>query len=1042
LALLAAGLGVGAPPGASLRATGPAALPAGQWTTFANGDDVLTLAAEGPVLWAGTRAGGLVRWDTQSRSYTQFLRPQDPLPSNTLHDIAIGADGRKWLATDGGLTLLDDKGTAGRADDLWHTYTRENTAGGLPCNEVWAVQVDGPTVWVGTHQVWEPATERWVGGGLSRLDTRGTPPATDDSWAPVATFESTFRTQPTGPSTPGLVSDNINDILLTPKGNLWLATSPHWRLAAAAEDGAPPTWQRMYGGLSYLDTKGTPEQGDDVWAWTDCQNTRFTVTCDMRHLALDALGFAWATIRGRGVMYFRADESLIIDDDSRRFTLPDGPPGDTVEWVTFGPANVPALANTVWLGRAKGGFSVLNHNGTLRNLNDDEWNFGRPQSFTPADGLARERVQAILVSPQAAWVGTGPANGAAGGISELDLANLTFGPGLKTDKTLPMNFVTDLGFGAAGTRWQGHVWVATGSRTQRRFGAGVVDLDTRGTRLTSDDVWTPYTTLGTDRDRKPPWTGLMGDNVQAVETQGDWAWFGSTESTWNSTTRAYNDGGLTVFDGTTWTARQAVPPVATPGATPLPGLRHGSVSSLTLGCNGQLWIGTGNPWDALGEGVDVLTVGASVHRVEQDSWTPYSHPKDLASKNTTDIAVDCAGGVTWVSSAHHIENRGALIGGGVAVRRASATPEWVRYSSESGLESYADGNLKAEAMAVLAGPNGTAWVATYGTTQMSQSDLLEEKPYWPAVLNTWDGAAWQHTIFERAGWISSMARDDRGRLWLATTRGGTARESISPDVWRTDRDDGGLLVSDGEGWVRLDMAGTGLPSNDLSVVAIAPDGDIWIGTEGWGMARLAIGAAAPTPTPTSDGPTPTASPTGQATTEATPTIQPSISPTADSPTATATRAVSILYLPLARQRRVPGLPTATRGAGTGTAAPPTATATGTGAPSTPTQTPAIGTGTPPTATATQAVPVLYLPFTRQRREPGLPTATRRPQTATPEAPTATGAPPTGEPSPTAGTAGPATATAGTPGSATATSIRFSRAHRLYLPHARQRRAAR
>jgi hypothetical protein len=50
----------------------PAAV-AGRWRTFANGDDVLALAVQDGVVWAGTRAGGLVRWDLGTGTYRQSL---------------------------------------------------------------------------------------------------------------------------------------------------------------------------------------------------------------------------------------------------------------------------------------------------------------------------------------------------------------------------------------------------------------------------------------------------------------------------------------------------------------------------------------------------------------------------------------------------------------------------------------------------------------------------------------------------------------------------------------------------------------------------------------------------------------------------------------------------------------------------------------------------------------------------------------------------------------------------------------------------------
>ncbi|HID86437.1 MAG TPA: hypothetical protein EYP55_03550, partial [Anaerolineae bacterium] len=116
---------------------------AGIWTTFANGDDVQALLVEGDTVWAGTRAGGLVRWNTADGTYVQILHPQDDLACNDVRDIAVDAAGNKWLATCRGLSVLSAKGV------ISTTYTTANS--GLPNDDVTAVAVDSEgTVWLGT----------------------------------------------------------------------------------------------------------------------------------------------------------------------------------------------------------------------------------------------------------------------------------------------------------------------------------------------------------------------------------------------------------------------------------------------------------------------------------------------------------------------------------------------------------------------------------------------------------------------------------------------------------------------------------------------------------------------------------------------------------------------------------------------------------------------------------------------------------------------------------------------------------------------------
>ncbi len=868
-------------------------IPSGAWTTFAHGNDILSLVWDDNVLWAGARAGGLVRWhDGQS---VQFLRPQDPLGGNTVRDIAVGADGRVWLATEGGLSVLFDNETPDKGDDRWYTYTKANTGGGLPSDDVRAVAVDGTTVWIGTAQVWDRVAGTHTGGGLARLDTKGNADVSDDAWAKVYTFDNTYVKSPVGDDKLGLVSDNIEDVAVTAQGNVWVATSPHWRLEQERVGDQAPVqrWTRMHGGLSYLVTNKTWDTADDIWTANSCESKEVTVTCTVQSLGIDPNGYVWAGIGGRGILWFKGDQGNIPDELSRRFSSQgeSGYPLRFVDDIAFGPASDPTLLNTVWMATRDNGLVILNHKFTLANRNDDVWNLGRDAAFTSADGLARDRVQAIAVGGGRAWVGTGPYIGGAGGISPLDTVNLTFGTPLVTQRGPATNFIAGLAAGATGTRWANHVWIATGSRSQRRFGAGAIDLDTKGTLTTDDDVWTMHSTVGTDADKAPPWSGLAGDNVLSVAADGDRIWFGSAESTWDGKGQKYKDGGLSVFDGTSWTART---PFNT--GTP-PGLRDASVSALARGCAGEMWVGTGNPWDAYGEGIDVLTPGNSVHVIAQDKWTAHNYISKavdgLPSKNITSIAVNCAAKKVGVAAAHHVRAPdgntpgGSLVGGGMALYDL-VTATWKRYDTRHGYVSYRDGELLAEANAAAVSDGGVLYGGAYGTADTSTARLVNDKPFWPAVLNTFNNPAWTNKVFDHAGTVSVVAIDADGRLWVGTSRGGMARESASPENWREGPDAGGLYVYDGAAWHTLDMATTGLPSNDISAINIGSDGSVWVGTEGWGLARFAPGAPVPTATPTVLITPGTAFPTVTATrtVEATPTPPSTPSATGTAPTAT------------------------------------------------------------------------------------------------------------------------------------------------------------
>ncbi|MFQ5460581.1 MAG: two-component regulator propeller domain-containing protein, partial [Anaerolineae bacterium] len=641
-------------------------------------------------------------------TYVQYLRPQDPLAANTVRDIVVDSAGRKWLATAAGLTVFDDAGTPARDDDEWRTFTVANTFGGLPSDDVWALALQGSSIWVGTHQVPDMATKAWSGGGLGRLDGADTWDTADDAWLPIATYSSTRHTRPDATEVLGLVSDNIDDLVLTPQGRLWVATVRHRLLDTDAG-----TWPAVHGGISALDTQGTADPGDDVWAGASCEDQPLVVSCHVTALALDSDGWVWAGTRGRGAMFFRADGFTFGSDGDQRLGRGDGLPATDILAVALGPPGT----NTVYLATTAG-LAAYHHGGTVRDRRDDS-----ADVLGGAD-LGRDIIQALALVGPVLWAGTGPRYGAGGGVVRLDPGPMTVEETLWTSaahggRAPASNFIRDIDFGSGASRWAGHVWIASGSGEQKLFGTGVMDLDTATTADPGDDAWATYDAAGTDDDGRAPWTGLPGNNVQAVAVDGDRVWLGAAEATWNSGARSYDDGGLVAFDGTRWTPRPA-----TDG-----GLRSDSISSLALGCDGRLWVGTGSRWVA-GQGVDILAA-PSTGDPAADGWQAVSFPS-LATNNTTGVAVNCDPETVWVSGTHQ-DRAGRWSDGGVA-RYEGATDTWTAFDTTNGLTSFAYKGIKAEAKSVLALAGGRALVGTYGQADTTQKRLIEDRPYWPAVL--------------------------------------------------------------------------------------------------------------------------------------------------------------------------------------------------------------------------------------------------------------------------------------------------------------------
>lgn len=109
---------------------------------------------------------------------------QDGLPSNDLRDVAIGPDGKVWIATSQGVAVFDG-----------NSFTVHNTSShpGLADNDTYAVEVvSNGTAWVGTDF------------GLSFFDS------------------GVYQTYTTAN---GLGGNEVKDVKVAPNGDVWIATS-------------------------------------------------------------------------------------------------------------------------------------------------------------------------------------------------------------------------------------------------------------------------------------------------------------------------------------------------------------------------------------------------------------------------------------------------------------------------------------------------------------------------------------------------------------------------------------------------------------------------------------------------------------------------------------------------------------------------------------------------------------------------------------------------------------------------------------------------
>lgn len=445
--------------GTAAPAADPAPSLAGSWETVANGDRILSVHRDGDALWAGTEAGGLVRWALADGTYTQYLHPQSPLPDNTVYDVAPAVGGGIWAATGRGLVRFIPE------RDQWQVVTPA-TSPGMPASVVTAVAplADG-TLWVGFAQRWDPSAAHpastdgavrgaFAPGGIARFDParnawtealraeRVTPPG-DPSIDPV------YRTLP---------SDNVTDLALDSEGTLWVATRPYlaWDQSACHEAdclGSTAYWVLTGGGLA--------AHRDGMWRrWyptsaTDTACYDRTVTS----LAADADGRMWAGTQGHGVLLMRGfEQAWSCGSGQAYYVKPRGRPD---------PAN-PGLAGNVvlavaveqpsgrvWLSQGEGtdtglGLVVLDPRGTFDDSPGSPSWFDSDDVYTRleiGDGPARDRrASAIAVAGGAPIVGTLDARNGDGDGMWLATADGAGGwrwRALRTaDNGLPSNHIT------------------------------------------------------------------------------------------------------------------------------------------------------------------------------------------------------------------------------------------------------------------------------------------------------------------------------------------------------------------------------------------------------------------------------------------------------------------------------------------------------------------------------------------------------------------------------------------------------------------------
>ncbi len=268
-------------------------------------------------------------------SWTNYTPSNSGIMSGSVQSTVVDKEGVIWFGLyhsppeGGGVSRLDDGGTLDKADDNWVSYT---VTDGLAYQNVWSAAVDGEGVkWFGTAEL----LVAYIGGGVSVLDDKGTADKSDDNWTTYTVSDglmsdNVWATAIDAYDNKWFGCTGFSEFLPADGGVSQLTASGNWitytmadgllsnALTSIAIDNQGRKWFGGLGGVSMLDDKGTETKDDDQW-FTQTLGNMFNVV--------------WAVaVDDRDVKWFGTEEGAVRFDGSRwvTYTVADGLADDVV----------------------------------------------------------------------------------------------------------------------------------------------------------------------------------------------------------------------------------------------------------------------------------------------------------------------------------------------------------------------------------------------------------------------------------------------------------------------------------------------------------------------------------------------------------------------------------------------------------------------------------------------------------------------------------------------------------------------------------------
>ncbi|MFN8500078.1 MAG: PEP-CTERM sorting domain-containing protein [Anaerolineae bacterium] len=829
-----------------------------QWRTYANGDDIWSLALEGSnILWAGTRGGGVVAWDLSDINTpkpVQYLAPQDPLAGNYVRAVAVDGRGTKWFGTERGLTRL-------KSDGSWTSYTMANTSNGLPSNVITALAVqDDRYLWVGTQQYWSIADKKFLGGGIARADISVDPP----TW----TVWNTYNNQ-------SVPSNNVTDIAVDTtspvnggKGDVWITMRTDLMDAPPDQQQQNIYFQQRYGGITVIHPDGSLEKFQQ-----DINNVNsWPKYASLLTVAVDPTGLKWfgtgdLTSGGNGFHVMKGNTAANAQwkgytggniTTSTGLTPIPSLPANANRFINITMGATTTQRQDVWLSLADtdayaaydGGLGVCQlawygwDSTTAPSCTNVYDVTGGPSNRPLSGNLVRAIVRNSAA--QAVYFGT------AGRLPAADTSQFpqgTDGHGIQVfseavDTVLSTaaagispasNHINALAFQADNTLWVGNAYP---SGTSDLWGGAGVDhlrsdgktwehlrISDSGTKISS-----AVSSLGLDA-RGRLLIGLLPQQLPD---------------------RTSRDGGFAISAGSTLTYYNKD---NTGGA-----IQTNSISTLALSQDlNQVYLGTGNDWP---DPHDAGT-GVPVFDTQHDVWVTTIKQPDLIDTEISKISV--GNGQAWIANTWpNSRVEASQRSGGASGFQGTQLQQTYPVGSNGLTLSNSDPR------AIYMAPDGTLWVGGYFTRRPTVGPTLSDA----AIAWLAQGQQQFQTVtFPDDGWVSAIV-GRQGAIWVGTTRGGQNIEDI-PTRLRDLRTNqyaalGGLRVYANNQWTMYTPDNSPLVSGHINTLTVDSANNLWIGTS-MGLMRYSGGNPSTPVVPATPGATFTPRPSATPSPSPTPT---------------------------------------------------------------------------------------------------------------------------------------------------------------------------